>query len=87
MKKAPVRRGGARGHFGLHGTLLPTWTRPPDRLHKLVVVLQLFKRHGKSGLIASSDWPKYVEKIRPIYDGRKKSSRCSITPSAMRQSF
>ena len=33
---------------------------------KLVVVLQLFKRHGKSGLIASSDWPKYVEKIRPI---------------------
>jgi len=35
---------------------------------KLVVVLQLFKRHGKSGLIASSDWPKYVEKIRPIYE-------------------
>jgi integrase len=32
---------------------------------KLVVVLQLFKRHGKSGLIASSDWPKYVETIRP----------------------
>jgi integrase len=35
---------------------------------KLVVVLQLFKRHGKSGLIASSDWPEYVEKIRPIYE-------------------
>jgi integrase/recombinase XerD len=35
---------------------------------KLVVVLQLFKRHGRSGLIASSDWPKYVEKIRPIYE-------------------
>ena len=35
---------------------------------KLVVVLQLFKRHGKSGLIASSDWPKYVETIRPIYE-------------------
>ncbi len=35
---------------------------------KLVVVLQLFKRRGKSGLIASSDWPKYVEKIRPIYE-------------------
>jgi hypothetical protein len=35
---------------------------------KLVVVLQLFKRHGKSGLITSSDWPKYVETIRPIYE-------------------
>lgn len=35
---------------------------------KLVVVLQFFKRHGKSGLLASSDWPKYVEKIRPIYE-------------------
>ncbi|HEV2468574.1 MAG TPA: tyrosine-type recombinase/integrase [Candidatus Sulfotelmatobacter sp.] len=35
---------------------------------KLVVVLQLFKRHGKSGLMASSDWPKYVETIRPIYE-------------------
>jgi len=35
---------------------------------KLVVVLQFFKRHGKSGLVASSDWPKYVEKIRPIYE-------------------
>ena len=35
---------------------------------KLVVVLQLFKRHGKSGLIAASDWPKYVETIRPIYE-------------------
>ena len=35
---------------------------------KLVVVLQLFKRHGKTGLIASSDWPEYVEKIRPIYE-------------------
>ena len=32
------------------------------------VVLQLFKRHGKSGLIAASDWPKYVETIRPIYE-------------------
>jgi integrase len=35
---------------------------------KLVVVLQLFKRHGKSRLIASSDWPKYVETIRQIYE-------------------
>src|ERR1700722_11003549 len=35
---------------------------------KLVVVPQLFKRHGKSRLIASSDWPKYIETIRPIYE-------------------
>lgn len=35
---------------------------------KVVVVLQLFKRYGKTGLISSSDWPKYVETIRPIYE-------------------
>jgi len=35
---------------------------------KLVVVLQLFKRYGKTGLIESSDWPEYVETIRPIYE-------------------
>jgi len=35
---------------------------------KLVVVLQLFKRYGKTGLITSCDWPKYVETIRPIYE-------------------
>lgn len=35
---------------------------------KLVVVLQFFKRQGKSGLVTSSDWPRYVEKIRPIYE-------------------
>ena len=44
---------------------------------KLVVVLQLFKRRGKSGLIASSDWPKYVEKIRPIYEPEEIQSMLS----------
>lgn len=34
---------------------------------KLVVVLQMFKRYGRSKLIEPSDWPDYVEKIRPIY--------------------
>ena len=38
---------------------------------KVVVVLQLFKRHGKSGLIHSSDWPVYVETIRPIYEAEE----------------
>jgi integrase/recombinase XerD len=31
---------------------------------KLVVVLQFFKRNGKTHLITPSDWPKYVETIR-----------------------
>jgi len=35
---------------------------------KLVVVLQFFKRNGKTRLIESDDWPKYVETIRPIYE-------------------
>lgn len=34
---------------------------------KLVVVLQLFKRYGKSKLLEPSDWPDYIEKIRSIY--------------------
>lgn len=38
---------------------------------KLVVVLQLFKRHGKTRLIESSDWPEYVETIRPIYEAEE----------------
>jgi len=35
---------------------------------KLVVVLQLFKRYGKTKLIESNDWPDYVDTIRPIYE-------------------
>lgn len=35
---------------------------------KLVVVLQMFKRYGKSKLIEPNDWPDYVDKIRPIYE-------------------
>jgi integrase/recombinase XerD len=38
---------------------------------KLVVVLQLFKRYGKSGLLQKSDWPEYVETIRPIYEAEE----------------
>jgi len=41
---------------------------------KLVVVLQLFKRHGKNKLIESSDWPHYVETIRPIYEAEEISA-------------
>src|SRR6516162_6766505 len=38
---------------------------------KLVVVLQLFKRHGKTKLIEPSDWPDYDEIIRPIYEAEE----------------
>ena len=35
---------------------------------KVVTVLQLFKKHGRSGLMEKGDWPKYVDTIRPIYE-------------------
>jgi integrase/recombinase XerD len=35
---------------------------------KVVTVLQLFKRHGRSGLMEKGDWPSYVDTIRPIYE-------------------
>jgi integrase/recombinase XerD len=35
---------------------------------KVVVVLQLFKRNGRTGLVETSDWPDYVDAIRPIYE-------------------
>jgi integrase/recombinase XerD len=35
---------------------------------KVVTVLQLFKRYGKSGLMERGDWPNYVDTIRPIYE-------------------
>lgn len=38
---------------------------------KLVVVLQMFKRYGKTRLLDKSDWPEYVETIRPIYEAEE----------------
>ena len=35
---------------------------------KVVVVLQMFKRYGKTRLLEANDWPDYVETIRPIYE-------------------
>lgn len=35
---------------------------------KLTTVLTLLKRNGHQKLIATSDWPKYVETIRPVYE-------------------
>ncbi|HZL29097.1 MAG TPA: hypothetical protein VFC39_21400 [Acidobacteriaceae bacterium] len=35
---------------------------------KVVTVLQLFKKHGRSGLVEKGDWPNYVDTIRPVYE-------------------
>ncbi len=35
---------------------------------KVVTVLQLFKKHGRIGLMEKGDWPNYVDAIRPIYE-------------------
>lgn len=38
---------------------------------KVVVVLQMFKRYGKTGLLLKGDWPNYVDTIRPIYEAEE----------------
>ena len=35
---------------------------------RLATVLQFLRMHGKSGLVQPSDWPRYVEAIRPTYE-------------------
>ena len=35
---------------------------------KVVTALQLFKKHGRAGLMEKGDWPKYVDAIRPMYE-------------------
>jgi integrase/recombinase XerD len=36
--------------------------------NKLVVLSQVMKQHGRRKLLNSSDWPSFVETIRPIYE-------------------
>ena len=57
-----------RRHLAVHDRLLQTRFGKRTVYDKLVVVLQLFKRYGKIKLIEPSDWPHYVETIRPIYE-------------------
>ena len=38
---------------------------------KVVTVLQLFKKHGRAGLMEKGDWPKYVDAIRPMYESEE----------------
>jgi integrase/recombinase XerD len=35
--------------------------------NKLVIVLQFFRHYGHARLVERSDWPAYVEAVRPIY--------------------
>jgi integrase/recombinase XerD len=35
---------------------------------RVVTVLTLLKRHGHKNLLEKSDWPSYVETIRPVYE-------------------
>jgi integrase/recombinase XerD len=36
--------------------------------NKLVVISQVMKQHGKPKLLEASDWPSFVETVRPIYE-------------------
>ena len=36
--------------------------------NKLVVLSQVMKQHGRGKLLNTSDWPKFVETVRPIYE-------------------
>jgi len=36
--------------------------------NKLVVLAQLMKQHGRPKLLQPSDWPSFVETVRPIYE-------------------
>ena len=36
--------------------------------NKLVVLSQVMKQHGRAKLLNASDWPKFVETVRPIYE-------------------
>lgn len=45
---------------------------------KVVTVLQLFKRHGRTGLMERGDWPKYVETIRPVYEPEELQAMFSV---------
>lgn len=39
--------------------------------NKLVVLSQVMKQHGKDKLLTPTDWPSFVETVRPIYEDRE----------------
>jgi hypothetical protein len=36
--------------------------------NKLVVICQLLKQHGRTKILNASDWPGFVQTVRPIYE-------------------
>ena len=49
--------------------------------NKLVVIAQLLKQHGRPKILNATDWPSFVETVRPIYeDGELKALFKAATP-------
>jgi integrase/recombinase XerD len=50
--------------------------------NKLVVIRQLLKQHGRTKIVNASDWPSFVQTVRPIYeDGELVKLFKACTPS------
>jgi integrase len=57
--------------------------------NKLVVISQVMKQHGKGKLLNASDWPSFVETVRPIYEDFElaKLFRACTSPEEVRFKF
>jgi integrase/recombinase XerD len=57
--------------------------------NKLVVLCQLLKQHGRSKLLTASDWPSFVETVRPIYEDSELAAlfKACAAPEEMRFKF
>ena len=57
--------------------------------NKLVVISQVMKQHGKGKLLNASDWPSFVETVRPIYEDFElaKLFRACTLPEEVRFKF
>lgn len=53
--------------------------------NKLVLLSQVMKQHGRVKLLTSTDWPSFVETVRPIYEDAELSKlfkACTMTEEA-----
>src|SRR6202158_3474682 len=55
--------------------------------NKLVVLCQVLKPHGRSKLLNASDWPSFVETVRPIYENAEIEKLFSHCPPAEEMRF
>ena len=57
--------------------------------NKLVVISQVMKQHDKAKLLNASDWPSFVETVRPIYEDFElaKLFRACTSPEEVRFKF